>query len=97
MFRSSGLFLRIFHGRSSASDVIIPIALMLFSGFALTRVTKRLKLPNVTGYILAGILIGPFGLNLINEKLIIGTGFIGTPRQLLLTSTSISNSNLPVK
>ena len=55
---------------------IIPIALMLFSGFALTRVTKRLKLPNVTGYILAGILIGPFGLNLIGDKLIDGTGFI---------------------
>ena len=63
MFMNSGFFIRIFHGHSSASDVIIPIALMLFSGFALTRVTKRLKLPNVTGYILAGILIGPFGLN----------------------------------
>lgn len=73
---NSGFLLRIFNGRSSASDVIIPIALMLFSGFALTRVTKRLKLPNVTGYILAGILIGPFGLNLISDKLIDGTGFI---------------------
>ena len=73
---NSGFLLRIFNGRSSASDVIIPIALMLFSGFALTRVTKRLKLPNVTGYILAGILIGPFGLNLIGDKLIDGTGFI---------------------
>ena len=73
---NSVFLLRIFHGRSSASDVIIPIALMLFSGFALTRVTKRLKLPNVTGYILAGILIGPFGLNLIGDKLINGTGFI---------------------
>ena len=49
--------MQIFQGNSSVSGVIIPIALMLFSGFALTRVTKCLKLPNVTAYILAGILI----------------------------------------
>lgn len=28
--------------------VIISVALMLFSGFLLTRITKRLRLPNVT-------------------------------------------------
>ena len=34
--------------------VIISVALMLFSGFLLTRVTKLLRLPNVTAYIVAG-------------------------------------------
>lgn len=61
---------------SPVSDIIIPIALMLFSGFALTRVTKRLRLPNVTAYIVAGILIGPYCLDLVNVNIIEGTDFI---------------------
>ncbi len=33
--------------------IIISVALMLFVGFVLTRITKRLRLPNVTAYIIA--------------------------------------------
>ena len=44
---------------STIAQVIVTIALMLFSGFLLTRITKLLKLPNVTAYIIAGIIIGP--------------------------------------
>ena len=40
--------------------VIISVALMLFFGFAMTRITKLLRLPNVTAYIVAGILLGPY-------------------------------------
>ena len=61
---------------SSPAQIIISVAIMLFSGFLLTRLTKLLKLPNVTGYILAGIIIGPFVLNLIPEKVIDGTSFL---------------------
>ncbi|MDY2888091.1 MAG: cation:proton antiporter [Candidatus Caccosoma sp.] len=61
---------------STISIVIISIAIMLFSGFALTRITKLLKLPNVTAYIVAGILIGPYCLNLIPEKIVEGTSFL---------------------
>ena len=56
--------------------VIISVALMLFSGFLLTRITKRLRLPNVTAYILAGILIGPYCLNLVPQRIIDGTDFL---------------------
>lgn len=56
--------------------VIISVALMLFSGFLLTRVTKRLRLPNVTAYILAGILIGPYCLDLVPQRIIDGTDFL---------------------
>ena len=56
--------------------VIISVALMLFSGFLLTRITKRLRLPNVTAYIVAGILIGPHGLNLVPQRIIDGTDFL---------------------
>ncbi len=50
---------------SSAAIGIITIAVMLICGFALTRLTKLLKLPNVTAYIITGILIGPYCLNLV--------------------------------
>ena len=53
--------------------VIISVALMLFAGFALTRITKLLRLPNVTAYILAGILIDPYCLNLVPQRIIDGT------------------------
>ena len=56
--------------------VIISVALMLFSGFLLTRVTKLLRLPNVTAYIVAGILIGPYCLNLVPLRIIEGTDFL---------------------
>mgnify|MGYP004501326297 FL=1 len=56
--------------------VIISVALMLFSGFLLTRITKRLRLPNVTAYILAGILIGPYCLDLVPQRIIDGTDFL---------------------
>lgn len=58
------------------ATIIISVALMLISGFAMTRITKRLRLPNVTGYILAGILIGPYCLNLIPSAMVEGMDFI---------------------
>ena len=56
--------------------VIISVALMLFSGFAMTRLTRLAKLPNVTAYILAGILIGPYCLNLVPQGIIDGMDFL---------------------
>mgnify|MGYP003305328125 CR=1 FL=1 len=49
----------------SVPSIIISLAMMMFLGFLMTRLTKLVKLPNVTAYILAGILIGPFCLDLI--------------------------------
>lgn len=62
--------------QSSVAVIIISIALMLLCGFLMTRVTKKLKLPNVTAYIVTGILIGPFGLNLIPNTIIEGSAFL---------------------
>ena len=61
---------------SSPAAVIISIALMLFLGFAMTRLTKLIKLPNVTAYILTGILIGPYCLDLIPREIIGGMDFL---------------------
>ena len=62
--------------QSPVAVIIISISLMLLSGFLMTRITKKLKLPNVTGYIIAGILIGPFGLNCIPHMMIEQTAFL---------------------
>ena len=61
---------------SMVAKVIISIAFMLFAGFLMTRITKLLKLPNVTAYIVAGILIGPFCLNLIPTEVSSGMDFL---------------------
>lgn len=61
---------------NSVAAVIIPVAIMLFLGFAMTRLTKRLRLPNVTAYILTGILIGPYCLNWIPATVIDGMDFL---------------------
>ena len=58
------------------ASVIISVALMLFSGFLMTRLTKLLRLPNVTAYILAGILLGPYCLDLVPQRIIDGTDFL---------------------
>ncbi len=49
---------------------------MLFAGFLMTRLTKLVRLPNVTGYILAGVLIGPYLLDLIPQDVVQGMDFV---------------------
>ena len=66
----------IYTNASSTTHIIISIALMLFIGFLMTRITKKLKLPNVTAYIITGILLGPYCLKLVPEKIISGMDFL---------------------
>lgn len=61
---------------SPTAMIIIAISIMLFAGFAMTRITKLMKLPNVTAYIVAGIIIGPFCLKLVPSSVVAGTDFI---------------------
>ncbi len=58
------------------AGILISLALMLLCGFLSTRITKKLKLPNVTGYIIVGILIGPHILDLIPGSIIVGMDFV---------------------
>ena len=60
----------------SSAQVVLSLAVMLFAGFLMTRLTKLVRLPNVTGYILAGVLIGPYLLNLIPQNVIQGMDFV---------------------
>ena len=69
-------FVDYLHEGSPVSVGIITIALMLIFGFALTRITNLLKLPSVTAYIVTGILIGPYCLNLVPDIVVEYTSFL---------------------
>ena len=62
---------------SPAALIIIPLAIMFFCAFGMTRITKRLRLPSVTAYLTAGILIGPCCLSDRKDR------FPGRPGSLL--------------
>lgn len=46
------------------------LALILFSGLIFGRVVKHIKLPNVTGYLIAGLLIGPHIFKLLSTDIV---------------------------
>lgn len=48
--------------------IILVLAIVLLSGLFLTRVVKLFNLPNVTGYLIAGILIGPYCFNILTHE-----------------------------
>lgn len=56
--------------------VLLSLSIILLAGFLLTRITKLAKLPNVTGYIIAGVLIGPYALNMIPREMVENMSFI---------------------
>lgn len=56
--------------------VLLSLSVIMLAGFLLTRITKIAKLPNVTGYIIAGVMIGPYVLNLIPHEMVEDMGFI---------------------
>ena len=64
------------HITPGVSAVIVSLALMLIAGFAMTRLTSKLRLPNVTAYIVSGILLGPFCLDLVPRSVIDGMSFL---------------------
>ena len=46
-------------------STLLQLAVMIFTGMAFGRLAKLVKLPNVTGYLVGGLIIGPSVLNLI--------------------------------
>jgi Kef-type K+ transport system membrane component KefB len=51
---------------------LICLAAALVGGLMLSRLTKLLHLPAVTAYLVAGLILGPFGLGALNVS---GLGF----------------------
>lgn len=54
-------------------QILICLSVALFAGLMLSRLAKKVKLPAVTAYLVAGVLIGPFVLGSLGVK---GLGFI---------------------
>jgi len=51
-------------------NTLFFLALILFSGLIFGRIVKLFKLPNVTGYLIAGLLIGPYCFKIISHDLV---------------------------
>ena len=58
------------------TEALLVLSIILFAGFIMTRLTNTLNLPKVSGYILAGILIGPCSLNFIPQHMSDSMGFV---------------------
>ena len=64
---------------------LLAIAVALILGLLSTRVMKMVGLPNVTGYLIIGLIIGPYALGLISTEVndnlrvvsTVALGFIG--------------------
>ncbi|MDO9576415.1 MAG: cation:proton antiporter, partial [Candidatus Cloacimonadales bacterium] len=51
-----------------AHHVIFSSGLLLLVGFLFGQLSEKIKLPAITGYILAGVLIGDSGMKLIRHE-----------------------------
>ena len=53
-------------------NILLPVSVALLAGLLMTRLFKPLKLPSVTAYLIAGVLIGPYCLGQLG---VAGLGF----------------------
>ena len=51
---------------NNPSVLLLAIAVILLTGLLMSKLTKVLHIPNVTGYLVGGLLLGPGLLGLIN-------------------------------
>lgn len=56
-------------------NTLLSAGLILMLGFAGARLLKYIRLPNVTAFLLVGILIGPHLLNLVTEEIFLASDF----------------------
>ena len=52
------------------------IALIIIFALLAGKVVKKLKLPNVTGYLVIGLLVGPYGLGILNQEVVSGFSIV---------------------
>ena len=55
---------------NDTSRVILCLATTLLAAFAVSRLPKLAPLPHVTGSLLAGTFVGPYGLGLIDREIV---------------------------
>ena len=47
-------------------DILLKVSIILVVGFIGGKLAKLIKLPNVSGYLVAGLLLGPSLFNFVN-------------------------------
>ena len=52
------------------NEILFDVAIVLITGIVFGRLVKYIKLPNVTGYLIAGLLLGPSVLNIIPSDMV---------------------------
>lgn len=57
-------------------NTLLDLAIMVFAGMFCGRMAKHIHLPNVTGYLVAGLLIGPSVLGLLSDSFLESTSII---------------------
>ena len=65
-----------FSSISPEAQALLALATLWMSGFLMSRVSKVFGLPNVTGYILAGVVIGPYCLNILPQSITSSMSFV---------------------
>lgn len=50
--------------------MLLSLSLMILVGLTLSEIFKKLRIPHIIGYIITGILLGPFVLNLIDINIL---------------------------
>lgn len=59
-------------------DALLSLAIILLTGLIFEKIIHIFKLPNVTGYLIGGLLVGPSVLNLINEGQLESLSFVSS-------------------
>ncbi len=57
------------------SNPILSLAIVFILGFFSSRITKKLKIPTITAYVMLGILLSPEVLNLLSEEMLSTSDF----------------------
>lgn len=63
-----GLAIQSYSSLDIFNNATYALGLILLSGYVAGNLAKRIKFPSITGCILVGILVGPYGLSLITLK-----------------------------
>ena len=57
---------------------LMSLAILLLTGLVFGRLMKLVKMPNVTGYLIGGLIVGPSILNLVHADALSQLGFISS-------------------
>jgi len=66
-------------------DTLLSVSIALLAGLLMTRLFKPFKLPAVTAYLIAGVLIGPYGIGVLGIE---GLGFTSAEEMEHLSAVS---------